>query len=133
MNRRDAKLYEQHKSRYVLLGALAVFFALLFAGRLANLQIVNGASYREQSERRVYRTVTVAAPRGGIYDRYGRALVVNRMAFSVQDGYKRQAFVDVRRDNFQFAGQLQPAQQRLTARRLAGKYDSCFQNHFLQA
>ena len=88
MNRRDAKLYEQHKSRYVLLGALAVFFALLFAGRLANLQIVNGESYREQSERRVYRTVTVAAPRGGIYDRYGRALVVNRMAFSVQlDGY----------------------------------------------
>ena len=42
MNRRDAKLYEQHKSRYVLLGALAVFFALLFAGRLANLQIVTG-------------------------------------------------------------------------------------------
>ncbi len=88
MKSRDAKLYERHKSRYALLGALAVFFALLFAGRLANLQIVNGESYRQQSQRRVYRTVTVAAPRGGIYDRYGRALVVNRMAFSVQlDGY----------------------------------------------
>ena len=88
MENRDARLYENNKRRFILLGVLVLAFALLFVGRLANLQIVNGEAYLAQSQRRVYRTVSAPAPRGGIYDRYGHALVANRMAFSVQlDGF----------------------------------------------
>ncbi|MBQ3077659.1 MAG: hypothetical protein IJC43_07355 [Clostridia bacterium] len=76
------------RSRFSLFAVLTVLFALLCTGRLANLQIVDGESYRRQSERRVYRTISVPAPRGGIYDRFGRALVINRMAFAVSlDAY----------------------------------------------
>lgn len=64
-----------------------IFICVLTLGyvfRLANLQIIEGEAYREKSERRINRAVPVAAPRGEILDRYGRAFVKNRMAFSVQ-------------------------------------------------
>ncbi|NLT58219.1 MAG: hypothetical protein GXX99_04570 [Clostridiales bacterium] len=83
MVNREQRLYDTFLGRYVFLGVCVVLFALLYAGRLANLQIVNGEEYRRQTERRIYREVPVPAPRGGIYDRHGRALVVNRMGFSV--------------------------------------------------
>lgn len=57
---------------------------LIFAGRLFNLQVVNGDYYLEQSERRLSRSVTVKAPRGEILDRYGRPLVTNRSSFAVK-------------------------------------------------
>lgn len=88
MIHKEQRLVDTHWGRFAFFGICAALFALLYVGRLANLQIVNGEEYRRQTERRIYRTTAVAAPRGGIYDRYGRALVVNRMGFSViLDGY----------------------------------------------
>jgi len=68
---------------FVLIGIMAVF---LLAGvfRLAQLQIVMGADYRAQSERRLIRPTTIVAPRGEIVDRHGRPLVTNRQGFFIR-------------------------------------------------
>lgn len=59
-------------------------FLLVFAGRLFNLQIVNGDDYLAQSQKKLSRSVTVKAPRGDILDRYGRPLVTNRSCFNIE-------------------------------------------------
>lgn len=56
---------------------------LAFITKLYDLQIVNGQSYLEQSEKRLIREVSVEAPRGEIYDRYGKLLVTNKIGFDV--------------------------------------------------
>ena len=66
-----------------LFAAVAVCIVICIF-RLFNLQIVNGESYLEKSERRLSRTYTVKAPRGEILDRYGRPLVTNRTSFTVK-------------------------------------------------
>ena len=69
------------RSRVVLmiLGAiLAVFVWALY-----DLQVVQGAYYREQSTRKIANTETVQAARGEILDRYGRPLVTNRASYQV--------------------------------------------------
>ena len=48
------------------------------------MQIVNGESYREQSEKRLVRDSQTYAPRGEIYDRYGKLLVTSEAAYVLQ-------------------------------------------------
>lgn len=57
--------------------------ALLILGSLIKIQLVDGEAYREQSDRRTTRSIVLEAPRGEIYDRYGRDIVVNRSGYSV--------------------------------------------------
>lgn len=56
----------------------------ILIGQLFNLQIVNGESYREQSEKRLVRESETYAPRGEIYDRYGKLLVTSEAAYILQ-------------------------------------------------
>ncbi len=67
---------------------LALCAALIFCG-LIKIQLVDGADYRERSDRRTTRSVVLEAPRGEFYDRYGRDIVTNRSGYSVQIQYKR--------------------------------------------
>jgi penicillin-binding protein 2 len=55
---------------------LALTSAVLTA--LYRIQIVEGAAYAAQTENSIISTVTIAAARGNILDRYGRVLVTNR-------------------------------------------------------
>lgn len=73
-----------NRKRYVFLYAMLVVFAIICIIRLSDLQIVNGKENYEKSLSRTQRTVSVSAPRGEIYDRYGRVIVGNRMGFSVE-------------------------------------------------
>ncbi len=66
------------------MGILIALIGLIFIYRLLQLQIVQGEEFKEQSEQRLLRSVSVKPPRGEILDRYGRPLVTNRMGFSVQ-------------------------------------------------
>ena len=50
---------------------------------LLNLQIGNGAYYKELSEKRISTTETVAAARGNIVDRNGELLVTNRNGYNI--------------------------------------------------
>ena len=58
--------------------------SLILLSQLFNLQIVNGESYREQSEKRLVRETESYAPRGNIYDRYGKLLVTSETAYVLQ-------------------------------------------------
>ena len=72
------------KLRLIIIFSTIVIFFLLCIFRLANLQIVNGNSYREISENRMIRSYPIKAPRGEIFDMYGRPLVSNSMGYIIQ-------------------------------------------------
>jgi penicillin-binding protein 2 len=63
----------------LMMGGLLLAFTLV----LYDLQVVNGAEYRNQSERKISNTESVEAARGEILDRYGRVLVSNRTSYQV--------------------------------------------------
>ena len=60
--------------------AIVLVFVLL-VGRLYQLQIVRGDSYRLSADNNRFRLQEVAAPRGVMYDRTGQILVRNRPSF----------------------------------------------------
>lgn len=68
---------------FVMLCGVIVMFSAI-ALRLFSLQIVRGEEYRESVMVSTSKELNVPASRGGIYDRYGRPLAVNRVAYSVQ-------------------------------------------------
>lgn len=63
-----------------------IIFALfvLLIGRLFFLQIVEGEEHLQDLKTTIMRTLTIPASRGNIYDRYGRPLAINQVAFSVK-------------------------------------------------
>lgn len=71
------------RNRYNILYILLFLMAVLIIQRLFLLQISEGENYREISDSRLARNIPVKAPRGEILDRYGRALVTNRVGHSI--------------------------------------------------
>ncbi len=69
--------------RSLLLIALVVVLAVMGGIRLMKLQIVQGASYLEMSERTYSGTQLVQAARGEIYDTNGKSLIVNEVGYNV--------------------------------------------------
>ncbi len=86
------------KSRiFIMLCGVIVLFGVVVL-RLFSLQIVHGEEYRESVTTSISKELTVPAPRGGIYDRYGRPLAINQVAYSVQvDGSVTLEFSDAER------------------------------------
>lgn len=70
-------------SRYYIVSVFVILLTCVIFARLFNLQVVNGVTYREQSEKRLLRTHSITATRGEITDRYGRPLVTSRMGFDL--------------------------------------------------
>ena len=68
---------------FVMLCGIIVLFAIIVL-RLFSLQIIHGAQYEESITASVSKELPVTAPRGGIYDRYGRPLAINTVAYCVQ-------------------------------------------------
>ena len=73
--------YDKLRGRIVYAGIIIVIIVIV--SRLITLQIVQGQDYLEVSQNRLVKTMPIKAPRGEIFDRYGRPLVTNRMGFSV--------------------------------------------------
>jgi len=72
------------KSRfYIFLGFLVIGF-LLLAGRLFELQIIFGSQNRALAEGNRIKKEVIPAPRGIIYDRYGKELVRNIPLYRLQ-------------------------------------------------
>ena len=71
------------KNRYNILYIVLVLLVVLVIQRLFVLQISEGENYREISDSRLARNIPIKAPRGEILDRYGRALVTNRVGHSI--------------------------------------------------
>ena len=80
-----------------MLCGIIVLFGIIVL-RLFSLQVVHGEEHRESVTTSISKELAVPAPRGGIYDRYGRPLAVNQVAYSVQvDGSVTLAFSDEER------------------------------------
>jgi len=65
------------------MAAVVLVFAL-FAGRLFQLQLIEGEELRRRSEQNSVRTVRLEAPRGEIVDREGRVVATTRPAFGLE-------------------------------------------------
>ena len=66
--------------------ALAVIFTLMYAGligKLFDLQIIHGDEYQQSYMQRTEKMVTAPGTRGNIYDRNGKLLAYNELAYSV--------------------------------------------------
>jgi len=72
-----------HDFRILILNLVIILGGIILIIQLFNLQIVNGESYREQSENRVLRKMAVTAPRGEFLDRHGEILATNRDGYNV--------------------------------------------------
>jgi len=71
------------QKRLPLLAAFIIFFTVVLLVRLWYLQGVKGDFYYEQAENNRIRPVKLRPPRGIIYDRNGRPLVENVLAFDI--------------------------------------------------
>ena len=78
------RLSELLKSRiFIVFCGISVLFLILVI-RLFYLQILNGEKYQQELKTSIMNPVAIPASRGSIYDRYGRPLATNQVAFSVK-------------------------------------------------
>lgn len=83
----DSYLYKFIKvitSRLFILsvGFFAIFFVL--GVHLFKLQIIEGELHQSKVNTNILRELPISAPRGTIYDRYGKPLAVNKIAMSIK-------------------------------------------------
>ncbi|MGN1029482.1 MAG: hypothetical protein ACI4P7_05275, partial [Bacilli bacterium] len=75
---------EQINFRFNIITILIYIIGIVLIAQLFNLQIVNGESYREQSNTRLSRVTSVGAARGSIVDRSGNELAGVRTEYSIE-------------------------------------------------
>ncbi|HHV54406.1 MAG TPA: penicillin-binding protein 2 [Firmicutes bacterium] len=73
----------QLERRILILRVLIAIVLFLLFARLVDLQLVNGDEYARRAEGNRIRLMRTGAPRGLLYDRFGRVLVSNRTSFAV--------------------------------------------------
>ncbi len=66
----------------IMLVTIFGMFSLLVV-QLYDLQIINGSYYNNEVKGTIVRDIVLTAPRGNIYDRYGRPLAVNVSAYTI--------------------------------------------------
>lgn len=103
MNRFGERIQEFSRNRiFMLLCCIIILFTILIF-RLFLLQIIHGEEYEQKLTTSVLRQVNLPASRGAIYDRYGRPLAINHVAYSIQiddsitldlSGYKEKLVMD---------------------------------------
>lgn len=78
------KVMEFLNNRELILSVIILIISGIFIFQLFNLQILEGATYREQAEKRMVRTEKVSASRGEIYDRNGIVLATNKLSYNIE-------------------------------------------------
>ncbi len=78
--------------RFFFLAVAVIAVAILFVARLADLQLVHGAAYRQETISRISTNGTIHAARGNIFDRNGVPIAGSRMGFCVE-------YVDIKMGN----------------------------------
>lgn len=80
------RIYEDLRGlqrRLTVIQAVIMVSMVLVCGYFWHLQVLRGKYYRELAENNRLRTVPIPAPRGPLFDRYGRILAENRSSFNV--------------------------------------------------
>ena len=78
------KTFEVLENRELVLSIFLILIGVIFIIQLFNIQIINGASYREQAENKIVRTESISSSRGEIYDRNGVILATNKLTYNVE-------------------------------------------------
>lgn len=73
-------MFERRLRFVAVLGGL---FFLVLAGKLFHMQVVRADHWRDEARRLGYRTLTLAARRGTIYDRHGTPLAEDRLQWDL--------------------------------------------------
>lgn len=71
------------ESRFKIIRYLVIILAIIFIGRLAYLQIINGSLYRSESAAQAIKEETIEPFRGIIFDRNGSLLVHNEPSYTL--------------------------------------------------
>ena len=82
MNKKISK--ESINLRFNIVSLIVYVIGIILIMQLFNLQIVNGSTYRQQSDTRLTRESSLTAARGSILDRSGNALASTKMGFSLE-------------------------------------------------
>ncbi|MEA3406505.1 MAG: penicillin-binding protein 2 [Chloroflexota bacterium] len=72
-----------HRLRFLVVRVIVVAAFAIVAFRFWELQVTTSQKYARSADRNRFRLVPIDAPRGIMYDRFGRALVKNVPSFSV--------------------------------------------------
>lgn len=72
------------KGRLLFVKIILVLMIGAIIFRLYDMQIINGAGYKNLSDQRISANITEKAPRGEITDRNGKVLVTNRKGYSIK-------------------------------------------------
>lgn len=86
-NRPDRGAVTAHEKMNKRLLVVYMFIILLFIvliGRLFYLQVIKGSDYAERAESNIYRTITLPARRGTIYDANGNVLASSEPYMSIE-------------------------------------------------
>lgn len=75
-------MFITHRLFILSIGFLCLFIAL--GVHLFKLQIIEGEYHQSKVNTNILRELPISAPRGTIYDRYGRPLAVNKLAMSIK-------------------------------------------------
>lgn len=78
----------------ILMTVILLVFLILF-GQLFRIQVVKGESYELLSQGNRERQIPITAPRGNIYDRYGRIIASSKPAFTLSLMFMNVGDVDV--------------------------------------
>ncbi len=70
--------------RFFALAVFTVVLTLVLVARLFTMQIIKGDEYASRVTKSSAITTTIYGARGEIYDRYGRALTVNRVSYNIE-------------------------------------------------
>jgi penicillin-binding protein 2 len=71
------------KIRLSALCLMGVALVVIMTGRLLGMQFIHAETITRDNERSSFRTQTLHAARGEIYDRYGRPLVTNTLSYNI--------------------------------------------------
>ncbi len=78
------KAIEVLENRELVLSVVLIIISIIFLIQLFNIQIINGATYREQAENKIVRTESIPASRGEVYDRNGVLIATNKLTYNVE-------------------------------------------------
>ena len=70
-------------SRLMILTVVVILMGAVLINRVFELQIVNGQQYQEDFSLKIRKERSIASSRGNIYDRNGKLLAYNDLAYSV--------------------------------------------------
>lgn len=71
------------KSRILVLTIIMCILSFLLLWRVFNLQIINGQEYLDNYTLKIEKTRDLASTRGNIYDKNGKLLAYNELAYAI--------------------------------------------------